>query len=326
MFAISAIAQEAYVPVAGDKIVPVDYAQKANWMFMPTGKEIKGKVDVFYIYPTVWEAGESGYPLADINDAKMREAAKYQFKTQGSAFEVGNVFAPYYRQLELNFALSKGGIAGSASKYYGGMPKSDIIAAFDYYIKHYNNGRPFILAGHSQGSMMIRELLIGYMKDHPDVYSRMVAAYVIGFPMTKNDYAANTYLKPAQSADDTGVIISYNTQAPDVEGINILVVPNSVMINPLTWTTTEEEAGVENNLGSMIVVNGKLIRLAHLADARISYKDNALICSSVDKATYSSAYSSFFPAGVYHENDIPFYYFNLRQNAKNRIDKFLNNK
>jgi hypothetical protein len=70
--------------------------------------------------------------------------------------------------------------------YFRGVPKTDIIAAFDYYIKNLNDGRPFILAGHSQGSIMILEILASYMKANPEVYRRMIAAYAIGDPLGKN--------------------------------------------------------------------------------------------------------------------------------------------
>ena len=54
------------------------------------------------------------------------------------------------------------------------------------------------------------------MKDHPEVYSRMIAAYVIGNPVTQASLDNNPHLKFATGPDDTGVIISYNTEAPNV--------------------------------------------------------------------------------------------------------------
>jgi hypothetical protein len=44
-------------------------------------------------------------------------------------------------------------------EYVDGIPKADVIAAFDYYIKHENNNRPFILVGHSQGARMIKAIM-----------------------------------------------------------------------------------------------------------------------------------------------------------------------
>ena len=99
----------------------------------------------------------------------------------------------------------------------------DAFAAFDYYIKNYNNGRPFILASHSQGSNVMIFLLAEYMKEHPEVYKKMIAAYVIGYSVTDDYLAKNPHLKFAEGADDTGVIISYNTEAPSIPGKNPVV-------------------------------------------------------------------------------------------------------
>jgi hypothetical protein len=94
----------------------------------------------------------------------------------------------------------------------------DGVAAFDYYIRHFNNSRPFFLVGHSQGATILSNLLAGYMKEHPDVYSRMIAAYVIGQPITDEYLARNHHLKFAEGPDDTGVIVSWNTEAPEIGG------------------------------------------------------------------------------------------------------------
>ena len=164
---------------------------------LPKQEELKQKVDVFFIYPTAWRAN-GRYPICDINNKEMRDRANYYLKFHASAFETsGNIFAPYYRQLDASFAIKVGLKLGHA--YYQGVPKTDIIAAFDYYIKNLNDGRPFILAGHSQGSVLIAEILSDYMKANPKVYKRMIAAYAIGIPFTKAYYAMNPHVKPAKN-------------------------------------------------------------------------------------------------------------------------------
>ena len=62
--------------------------------------------------------------------------------------------------------------------------RTDVYAALDYYFEYYNQGRPFILAGHSQGSLMLKIALRDYFKEHTDYLERMIAAYVIGFSIT----------------------------------------------------------------------------------------------------------------------------------------------
>jgi pimeloyl-ACP methyl ester carboxylesterase len=239
------------------------------------------------------------------------------FARQATVFEtVGNIYAPYYRQNNLSSIDRLNVIAG--------IPTLDAIAAFDYYIKHFNNGRPFILAGHSQGSNVLSNLLARYMKDHPDVYKRMVAAYVIGYPVTAAYLADNPHLKFAEGPDDTGVIISYNTQAPDVlPGTNpVLSGMVGLVINPITWTRDETLATTAEGIGSFMP-NAAFVfsQVPQYADARVDKTNGVLICSSADeKALYPITQS--LGRGVYHSFDYPFYYFNIRENAANRTNKF----
>jgi hypothetical protein len=207
----------------------------------------------------------------------------------------------------------------------------DAVAAFDYYIKHFNNGRPFILVGHSQGATVLSNLLSGYMKDHPDVYSRMVAAYVIGNPVTQAYLDNNKHLKFATGPDDTGVIISYNTQAPVIGGINpVLYGVVGRVINPINWKTDETLATTAEGLGSFMPVPPDFVSWQQgpqYADARIDKTNGVLICSTADASLWSPGPSTknpgAFPSGIYHGFDIPFYYYNLRANAQNRVNKFL---
>ncbi|MDR1940790.1 MAG: DUF3089 domain-containing protein [Endomicrobium sp.] len=338
------------VPKAGDKIAASDYSDAGNWLSLPA--KIKKKVDVFFVYPTAWRA-DGGYPIAEISNAQMRQWAQYYLKFRAGAFEPkANIFAPYYRQLDALFAFnilrqgdkpeqtpssdktaqalksSETKNALEAMSYFGGVPATDILAAFDYYIKNLNEGRPFILVGHSQGSMMLLFILTQYMKENPKVYERMICAYAIGAPITKEIYQANPHLKPAQNAYDTGVIISYNTQSANVDGQNYMSNPDSVLINPLNWTTDETYASKNQNLGSLYVdEQGKAYKKKHIADAKIDRSKGVIICSEVDREEWSSqeASRSYFPLGVFHENDIPLYYYNLRQNADDRIKQYFKN-
>ena len=121
-----------------------------------------------------------------------------------------------------------------------GIPATDAAAAFDYYIKNFNNGRPFIFAGLSQVSNVLLYLLSDYMKKHPEVYGRMIAAYVIGYSITPEYLAKNPHLKFAKGAKNTNIIISYNTEAPQVAGKNSVVLPGAMAINPIAWTRGEK--------------------------------------------------------------------------------------
>jgi len=303
--------------------IATDYSQAAHWLALPAPVMA---VDVFYLYPTCWEKVDSTDPnICNIDNPSMLAGALPAFERQATAFETfANVFAPYYRQADANYTLSLP--EDQREKVIGGIPTSDAVAAFIYYIQHYNNGRPFILAGHSQGSNVLIHLLSGYLKDNPGIYQRMIAAYVIGYPVTSAYLAGNPHLKFADGPNDIGVIISYNTQAPSVIPPHNPVVSNLVglVINPITWTSAESEATTAEGLGSIMPdsITLKFLPVPQYADARVDIKKGVLICTSADSNDLYK-YTKSFGKGVYHSFDYPFYFFNIRANALSRANKFL---
>lgn len=302
------------------------YAKAEYWLSLPS-ENVKN-VDVFYLYPTAWykiDSSESN--ICGYDNKIMIAGSKSAFKRQATAFEtLGNIYAPYYRQADAIYTLSLP--ENERWEVINGTPAKDVTAAFDYYIKNYNKGRPFILLGHSQGANVVLILLQDYMTKHPDVYARMICAYVIGYPVTAQYLAANPHLKFAERADDLGVIISYNTQSPNVApGGNIVVGNNiGIVINPINWRRDEVLATTNESLGSYMPIDslGNFGMVNNFADARINLAKGVLECVSVsDSAMFKIA--SALGLGVYHSFDIPFYYYNLRENAQTRINKFFNN-
>jgi hypothetical protein len=285
-----------------------DYSNTNHWLTVPATNL---PVDIFYLYPTSWTSTNSNPEVCAIDNPSMLQEAPQAFAKTATAFEtIGNIYAPFYRQSNLT---------ANALVTEAGIPTTDAIAAFDYYIQHFNQGRPFILAGHSQGAYVLSNLLAEYMKAHPEVYARMIAAYVIGWPVTAQYLAYNPNFNFADGPDDTGVIISYNTQAPNVPpGFNpVLWGMVGTVINPLTWTRAETLATTNQGFGSFMPnTNGVYVRVPQYADARIDITNGVLICSTADEGTIGTH-------GIYHIFDFPFYYFNIRSNAANRVTKFL---
>ncbi len=310
------------LPVFGDKIEATDYSQKDNWLNIP---DTDYEVDVFYLYPTAWTRQEGEPYYCEADNASLRNGASYIFTGQAAAFEtVANVYAPFYRQIDAVWALENP--LNEAEPYFEGIPLTDAVAAFEYYLEHYNNGKPFILAGHSQGSSVTKGLLKYYMAEHPDVYKRMVAAYVIGYYVSQEELAEYTHLKFAKGADDTGVIISWNVESPDADE-NPLIPDGTtpISINPITWTLTEEPASAEQSLGALIAdrANQTLTEMGPIADARVNTDRGTVVCSTVDVDTYAPGTGGLFPRGVYHMQDYGFYFYDIRANAEQRIRSYL---
>lgn len=302
-------------------LVATDYSQASHWLSLPVTTEA---VDVFYLYPTAWQRSDNEPYICEIDNPSMLAGSASVFTRTASVFEpFANIYAPYYRQADAAYALTLPLPAREA--LIAAQPTLDAVAAFDYYIQHFNHGRPYILAGHSQGSNVLINLLSGYLKDHPAVYQRMIAAYLIGYPVTAQLMADHPHLNFAEGPDDTGVIISYNTQAPDVDPADNRVLSGLVglVINPITWTRSETPANTSEGLGSIMPDPVTLIfePVPQYADAQIDTAKGVLICTTADEdGLYELPQQGL--RGVYHSFDYPFYYYNLRANAQDRVDKY----
>jgi hypothetical protein len=318
-------------------ILNIDYSNSQNWLALPSSTD--KAVDVFYVYPTEYVAGPNGPIISTIDDPNMVAGAQNAFGLQATAFAaVGNIYAPYYRQTDASYALSLPTI-DDVYNVVGGIPEADVTAAFDYYIRHHNHGRPFVLASHSQGSAAVALLLKNYMRDNPLVYAKMIAAYAIGWSFTQDYFNQNRHLRFALGPDDTGVIISYNTQGPGFVGKNPVVFPGAMAINPITWTRTQGLATAGQNLGSLLLEpDGQVVLPAQpgvmdFADAQVApinpttsqidptSSTSVVLCHTVDPAALVT--NSVFTAGIYHIYDYPFYYNDIAANAANRVHRFL---
>lgn len=301
----------------------VDYSQKASWCRLP--HIITKDVDTFYIYSTsyVETSFKEGAPdYASLDTPEMVERAQSEYVAHATVFEDStNVFAPYYRQAGMRYAGEVAAKTGNIDAALLGKPYDDIIAALDYYFENYNEGRPFIIAGHSQGSSMTLLVLKKYFKEHPDYYKRMVAAYAIGFSVTKDYLAANPHLKFATGERDTGVIISWNTEGRQnvVENAkNAVVLPGAISINPLNWKLDETYAPASKNLGSLVgdekTGMGKIGDIG--ADAKINLARGVIVTNAKAEPV---PMPEFFGPASFHDNDYTFYYNNIRDNVAKRI-------
>lgn len=88
---------------------------------------------------------EGAPTICDINDPIVRQSADALYEKQAIVYaESTNVFAPYYRQV--NMAVAATAPAETRNALLEQEPKADLFAALDYYFEHFNNGRPFMKA------------------------------------------------------------------------------------------------------------------------------------------------------------------------------------
>ena len=310
----------------------VDYKQPANWLKYENAPS--KEVDLFYILPTVILKGD-GDKRAEVDSVAFfsdeeKASAVGTYQVQAATMEsFTNVYAPFYRQVPLMTALTTKDSEDCARLVTGKKGKQDIFAALDYYFENVNNGRPYILASHSQGTAMMRAVLAEYMKDHPEYYSRMVACYALGFSLPRSWFAANPHLRPATDETGTGVVIGWNTEAPGAAMPSALVSPkhDDYVINPLSWSTGTEWVPASENSGSAFPVKASegatsAVRLVTpgVADAQIDPQRGVLICTTLDDQILPLEK---FGDKSLHGMDWGAYYVNIRENAIKRAEKFL---
>lgn len=297
----------------------IDYSDPENWLELPENPD--KPVDAIYIYPTVYGTIENAVDdIADIDDTNMRILAIYTAVSQAGVFEEDcNVYAPFYRQFTVDRLLDM--IENSPESLYY-CASQDIYNMLDYYFENLNEGRPFILAGHSQGSVWLTVILEDYMKEHPEYLENMVAAYVIGYSVTEEYLAKNPHLKFAEGKDDTGVIISYNTEgAGNKEQYNCVVKEGAVAINPINWKRDDTYAAAEENMGSLNTT-GEIIN--NYADARVDAQRGVVICDSVELSQeLPENLREYFGPESFHLQDYSLYFMNLQQNVSDRIKAFM---
>ena len=304
-----------------------DYSQTANWYKIP---EITKDVDTFYIYSTQWPGSKDDIPsYASLDNPKMLNGVEREHEVKASVYEDStNVFMPYYRQASSRTQDDAWHNTGSIDSALSTIPYGDITAALDYYFENYNEGRPFIIAGHSQGSAITRLVLKNYFKEHPEYYKRMVAAYVLGFSITRDDLAADPHLKFATGETDTGVVVSWNTEGimnVALNANNIAVSKNEISINPLNWKLDDTHAPASENLGSLVKNEDTgAYEIADVgADAQLNL-DRGVI---VTNANYSpSNATGHFGPHSFHNGDYQLFYNNIKENVAKRIASYKANQ
>ena len=312
-------------PVVAGPEAP-DYSDADSWYEIPA--ENTKEVDTFFIYPTKYMASNEGDPdYAPLDNQQMINGIKEQYdKYIGGLYgESTNLYIPLYRQASFPVEARVWKKTGNAIPSMSGLPYDDIENALDYYFENCNNGRPFILAGHSQGSALCLLALQGYFSEHPEYLDRMVAAYAIGFSVTRDYLEENPHLKFATGESDTGVIVSWNTEG--IENVeqnakNIVLLPNSVSINPLNWKLDETYASVDENLGSLVTLasTGEKTIQDIGADAQLDL-ERGVVVTNANIAPI--AMPDLFGPASYHNNENMLYYVNQKENIEKRIESFL---
>lgn len=299
-----------------DYITEVDYSSEDNWAYWNEGEN--KQADLFIVCPTV-DMGRSGNLNADITNENYRESFIGALNMElGIYNDETAIYSPYYRQA----AFPVYNMTEEEREPYLDFAYEDVKDAFLYYAEHADADRPLILAGFSQGSDMIIRLMKDLF-DEKEYGDRLVAAYCIGWKLTYEDVKEYPQLKPAQGEKDTGVIVTFNSEAESVTS-SLLVGENekTYAINPLNWKTDGSIADKTLNLGACFTdYSGAITKeIPNLTGAYIDEKRGTLKTPDITPSDYAN---SLFEDGVYHLYDYQFFYRNLQENVKIRLNEYL---
>jgi hypothetical protein len=168
----------------------------------------KAPIDCFYVYPTV---SSDATPNSDMSiDPAEQNVIRQQFARFRSQCRT---FAPMYRQVTLT-GLRTAMAGGGRLSLDQGPGYSDVLDAWNHYVKHDNNGRGVVLVGHSQGAMVLTRLIAEEIDSKP-IQSQLVSAILMGtnvaVPKGKDVGGAFKSIPVCRSAGQTGCLISFVT-------------------------------------------------------------------------------------------------------------------
>jgi hypothetical protein len=164
-------------------------------------------IDCFYVYPTV---SRDQAMNSDLDVSEEKGATQSQFARFAS---VCRTFAPIYRQMTLAAVAAYS--AGANIDEAGKIAYGDVLAAWRNYFATKNNGRPFVLIGHSQGSLMIQRLIAEQIENNPAVAARMKLAIIPGFDVLvpQGRLVGGTFKKTplCNRVGETGCVMSWTS-------------------------------------------------------------------------------------------------------------------
>ena len=335
----------AMVPSAEFRAVPMpagaDYRQSRLWIARP---DIAGnlslwappgfaparspRVSVFFVHPTSFL--DSSAWNASIDDPESRDRAALFVRGQASAFNgIGAIWAPRYRQATFGAYLTGERNARAALDF----AYRDVLAAYEEFLREAPADRPILLAGHSQGSAHLMRLLQERVRGAPEA-QRVVAAYLVGWPVSVSADLPALPLPACETADEAACILSWQSFAEPADPSQVTDVydesvgpggarrAGSAMLctNPLTGTRGGA-APASANFGTL-VPNEEMSAAEFrrgAVPARCDLRGFLLVGDS-DALPAMGPYA--LPGNNYHVYDYALFWANVRADAARRLAVF----
>jgi len=350
---------------------PPDYTSPSAWaarpdqrnhsMLAPPGvepgdRQADAAADVFFIHPTMYFGRESWN--ARLDDARVNELVdEMVIPLEASVFNAScRVWAPRYRQATLYAFLGARRSARCALELAFG----DVRRAFEHWVAHLSGGRPFFVAGHSQGCLHAMRLLEEVIDRDADLASRLVAAYTIGFTFPIDKFGRGLRrLRPADHASDHGgVVVAWDTWLEGGGPVRSLDrtehwYPDSgsggrwerrggrkpLCVNPVTWRRDTALAPRELHRGAVSVeLAGRPAKFSLFGDDPLGVRVAGLSAPKPHQVSARCGDDGYLyiseppdpelrtmvmPGGNYHNYDLALFYMDIRRNVEERLAAYL---
>ncbi len=299
-------------------LVP-DYHKEESWAVLPSKytEELKSfltdsinnlEADVFYVYPTLFtNYKDPRWNVSTTDQDQNTKVLKTAVNFQASAWVTsGKLYVPFYRQAHLRSysKLENGGKEALLLAY------EDVKAAFEVYLNKYNQGRPIIIVGHSQGTTHCRLLLRDFFDDKP-LQTQLIAAYIPGIGIEKDAYKT---IRAMTNPSETGGFVSWNTYKRNRYPKKFdQWYKNKVTSNPITWDSDSISERKEHQ--GFLYRNGKIYDKALKVEII-----NGLVWTTLPR--FPQRLFALFKKS-YHVGDVNLFWVDIKKNAELRVKTYL---
>ena len=330
-----------------DAVPQLDYSKETSWAslpfkadeadLIPAGEEgvdqLNSEVDVFFVHPTGFLKGSSWTdPLAE--ESATKENTQWMMANQASAFNgCCSIFAPHYRQASIHSYFGSDKLREEIHAFV----YQDVKKAFDYFITNYSNGRPFILASHSQGSGHSIRLLAEEI-DGTNLYSRMIGAYIIGGEISKSWINRMDDIVICDGPTQLGCLVHWDTINVKYINKNMPRFKNNICVNPITWKNEGPLSNLSDSKGAVYVSGNFALDLtgddnpkretfgpleAPIKQHVQAQCKNGILFASDQTGTRFQGFGG--SQGNYHGLDFALFYMDIRENAILKAKTYLDN-
>lgn len=284
-----------------------------------------GQFAVFFVHPTSLIDRNRWNASLDDPDAEAERIARVYLRGMASPFNAASeIWAPRYRQATFGAFLTdapEGRLAIEAAY-------QDVREAYRYFLSSIGPDTPIVLAGHSQGALHLKRLIAEEVRGSPAA-DRLVAAYIIGWPISLQHDLPVMGFPACAAANQAGCVLSWSSFAEPADPAAVLKAyaampaldgetPGTspmVCTNPITGQFGGA-AEASANLGTLVpdgtLDKGELV--AGAVPARCDERGLLLIGDPPKMGAYV------LPGNNYHVYDIPLFWANTKADVASRVE------